>query len=525
MDKFFDRASSIIGEDNVSRDPSTGALSGIQGKTSYGDPFPIDLERKPRGAVRPRSVEEVQAIVKVANELRVPLWTVSRGKNLGYGGSCPVVDGSVVLDLHRMNKIVEISAEHAYAIVEPGVSFFDLYEEIQKRKLKLWTSVPAIGWGSVLGNTLDRGFGYTPDGEHTTAQCGMEVVLPTGELLRTGMGAMDNSKLFPLYKGGYGPSVDGLFYQSNFGIVTKLGFHLTPAPEAYCSCQVHAEDEKDLVPLIDLLADLIRRRVIGNSPSVTNIFREALLSRDADVSKELGPYLGVDKCVPDDVLEKIRHRKGWGFWKAHFSLYGPTEVVPALLEALKRAVAAAPGLRLEAKPVVTAPSGKFLESMDVGEEEIPHAGVPTLEPLGLTESRAPGAGHMDYSPILPPSGQEIYSWYLTAKQRTIDAKVDLFADFHVYARYVIAIELVVFAQSERERMKQLYLQLLADGAAQGYSVYRTHVSFMDDVREHFSFNGGAFGQFAVRLKNVLDPNGILSPGKSGVWNSEGKGGA
>ena len=111
-----------------------------------------------------------------------------------------------MLDLHRMNRILDINEEYGYAVVEPGVSFFDLYEEIQRRGLSLWPSVPAIGWGSVLGNTLDRGFGYTPNGEHSQSQCGMEVVLPNGDLLRTGMGAMGGNSTFPLYK-GYVPYV------------------------------------------------------------------------------------------------------------------------------------------------------------------------------------------------------------------------------------------------------------------------------------------------------------------------------
>lgn len=112
-----------------------------------------------------------------------------------------MVKGSVVLDLHRMKKIIEINEEYAYAIVEPGVTFFDLFEEIKRRGLALWSSAPSIGWGSIIGNTLERGFGYTPDGEHSQAQCGMEVVLPNGDVVRTGMGAMDGSKLFPLFKG------------------------------------------------------------------------------------------------------------------------------------------------------------------------------------------------------------------------------------------------------------------------------------------------------------------------------------
>lgn len=73
---------------------------------------------------------------------------------------------SVTLDLHRMTKIIEISKEYAYAIVEPGVTFMDLYVEIQRRELDLWLLVPALGWGSVMGNTLERGIGYTPEGAH-----------------------------------------------------------------------------------------------------------------------------------------------------------------------------------------------------------------------------------------------------------------------------------------------------------------------------------------------------------------------
>lgn len=100
-----------------------------------------------------------------------------------------------------MNRIIEVNEDYAYAIVEPGVSFFDLYNYVQEKKLALWPSCPAIGWGSVLGNTLERGFGYTPNGEHSQQQCGMEVVLPNGETLRTGMGAMEGSKTFALFKG------------------------------------------------------------------------------------------------------------------------------------------------------------------------------------------------------------------------------------------------------------------------------------------------------------------------------------
>lgn len=82
----------------------------------------------------------------------IPVWTFSAGKNLGYGGPAPVVSGSCALDLHRMNKIIEVNDKYSYAVVEPGVTFADLYAYCVKNKLKVWPSTPSLGWGSVVGN-------------------------------------------------------------------------------------------------------------------------------------------------------------------------------------------------------------------------------------------------------------------------------------------------------------------------------------------------------------------------------------
>ena len=168
----------------------------------------------------------MQEIVKVANEFGVPLWPVSRGKNFAYGGAAPILSGSVVVDLNRMNRILEVNEKFGYALVEPGVSYFDLLRLHPGRGLKLWLDVPDPGWGSVMGNALDHGVGYTPYGDHFMMQCGMEVVLANGEVVRTGMGAMPGNNTWQLFKYGFGPYVDGIFSQSNFGIVTKMGIWL-----------------------------------------------------------------------------------------------------------------------------------------------------------------------------------------------------------------------------------------------------------------------------------------------------------
>ena len=71
--------------------------------------------------VAPRSVTDVQTIVKAANEHHVPLWPISIGRNSGYGGAAPRVSGSVVINMGKhMNKILEVNVEGAYCLVEPG---------------------------------------------------------------------------------------------------------------------------------------------------------------------------------------------------------------------------------------------------------------------------------------------------------------------------------------------------------------------------------------------------------------------
>ncbi|CAM5240773.1 hypothetical protein [Rhodanobacter lindaniclasticus] len=91
----------------------------------------------------------------------------------------------------------------------------------------------------------------------------MEVVLPNGELMRTGMAAVPGAKSWADNKYGYGAHVDGLFAQSNFGIVTKMGFWMMPEPEHFLSCRVSVPGYRDIVPLIDVVNYLEDQGLIG----------------------------------------------------------------------------------------------------------------------------------------------------------------------------------------------------------------------------------------------------------------------
>ena len=200
MDRALKAMARVVGDDWV--------LATDLDRDTYLDHFAVDeAAHAAAAAVAPLTAEQVAEVVKLANAHKLPLWPISRGKNFGYGGAAPRLKGSVVLDLSRMKKI-EFDTENGTALLEPGVGFYDLYDYIQQNKLPYWVSTPGNSWGSVIGNALDRGVGYTTYGENTSKLCGMEVVLPTGELVRTGMGAMTGSPTWNLYKYGFGPAWD-----------------------------------------------------------------------------------------------------------------------------------------------------------------------------------------------------------------------------------------------------------------------------------------------------------------------------
>src|SRR3990172_9001100 len=100
----------------------------------YRDAYsPLWGEREERlvsAAVAPDTVEQVSQVVRAANRFKIPIYPISTGKNLGYGGSAPNLSGSVVIDLKRMNRVIEVDDKRRGSVVEPGVAYFDLYRYI-----------------------------------------------------------------------------------------------------------------------------------------------------------------------------------------------------------------------------------------------------------------------------------------------------------------------------------------------------------------------------------------------------------
>ena len=471
---------------------------------TYQDKFAIDdALHHPAGAIAPTSVEQIQGILRIAKQHKVPLWPISRGKNLGYGGSAPVLAGSVILDLSRMKKI-EYDEENGTVLLEPGVGFYDLYDFLKSRGMKHWLSVPGNSWGSVIGNALDRGVGYTPYGEHARRICGLEAVLADGSVVRTGMGAFKGAPTWQLYQFGFGPSWDHMFVQSNFGIVTKMGLWLMPEPESLMGMDLEFDHPEDLGPLIDAIGPLRREGLLQQSPTIGNWLRAAavLTTRNQWTDKP--------GALSDDVITAIRKKFHVGWWGVSLRLYGRQDVNKAAYAILEREMA-------KLKPLSLVPTqwsrGEPIEATG-------WTGTPLTMPMQNANWHGGRGGHVGFSPILPQSGDAALAQFKRTYARYKEYGMDYQASFAFGERHLINVNAVLLNKDDPQMMKRVdpfLKQLIADAKAQGYGEYRTHLDYMDAVASTYDFNDNALNRLNVRVKDALDPDGIIAPGKSGIW--------
>lgn len=145
---FINKAKEIVGEKNVNIIvPENELIDGDYMHPCHGHDMHAILERDyfvASAIVSPRSVPEVQDMMRLCSATEVPVWPYSIGRNTGYGGAAPRVPGSVGLNLGKnMDKVLNVDTEDAWALVEPGVTFFDLHEYLEERGLreKVWLDV------------------------------------------------------------------------------------------------------------------------------------------------------------------------------------------------------------------------------------------------------------------------------------------------------------------------------------------------------------------------------------------------
>lgn len=467
--------------------------------------MPRDVaENTPSAAVTATSVEQVQGVVKICNKYKIPVWTISTGNNFGYGSAAPVARGQVVLDLKKMNKIIKIDEKMCTALVEPGVTFQQLYDYLEDNNIPLMCSMPgSSAIAGPMGSIMDRGVGYTPYGEHFLMQCGMEQVLANGEIYRTGMGGVEGTQAWQVFKWGYGPTLDGMFTQGNYGICTKVGFWLMPKPPVIKPFSIEFDEETDISDIVEFIRPLRISTVIPNAVVIAGVLWEAAA---AGVTR--AEYTTEPGATPDSVLKQIQKDKGIGAWNVYASLYGSPEQIEVNWNIVKGAVK-------------QLGKGKLITEEDAAGSELftyrakLMKGIPNLQEFGLYNWRG-GGGSMWFAPVSQSLGSECDNQYGLAKSILNKHGLDYVGEFIVGWRDMHHVIDVLYDKTNKEESKRAeacFNELLDEFEERGYAVYRVNTQFQDRVAQSY---GTVKRRVEQAIKGALDPNNILAPGRSGI---------
>ena len=508
---------------------------------------------RPLAVARPADAGQVAQLVRIAAAHGIAVYPLSTGKNWGYGDACAVGAGQLILDLSRMNRIVQVDAELAYAVIEPGVTQHQLSSFLREQGYPLWADCTGAGPDtSYIGNIMERGFGHSPYGNRLQHVAGMQVVLASGEVLETGFGHYRQARAAHLFPYGVGPFLDGLFTQSNMGIVTRLGIWLMPQAECVnhflCSVPAHGDIAAVVDALRPLRLDGTLRSIlhIGNDLRVlsggrvfphADVARKAgagadtAASRDAPAGSRLPPYLRAQLC------------EGLGAWTVSGALYGSAAQVALARKAVRRALR---GTRGQARFVserslrLGTLAGRLLGNGEAGRRLRAQValggalfdmnrGVPNGRflagaywrrrgglPAGFPERADPaadGCGLLWVSPVLPLRGEDLLAVHALAEAQFARFGFDLFATFSMINERTLGGVLTVAYDrddpDETARARACHDAVFAQLFEAGYIPYRVGNHAMAALDPE----GDTYWRTVAALKGALDPQGILAPGR------------
>jgi 4-cresol dehydrogenase (hydroxylating) len=503
----------------------------------------IGVKRTVSAILYPESTEAVVKLVRIAVQHNVPIYPYSTGRNWGYGSANPVKDGCVLVDLSRMNNIMAFDSETGLLTVEPGVTqrMLDAYLKQHKHKFL----IPVTGAGpdcSLLGNALERGYGITPYADHFGAVTNMEVVLPNGEIYSSMLTNLGGEEIDKTFKWGMGPYIDGLFTQSNFGIVTKITIALAPYPERVEAFFFSVKKADDLELAVTKIRQVLRE--VGTvTGSINMMNKHRVLSMSEPYPKD---QLGEDGLIPDVVLKKLMQRNQVMEWTCVGAIYGNKKVVAAVHSEIKRIVKPVakrlvfftPGLvdflcsTVRALPVV-----RNLHLVNVlttlNKSMQLFAGQPSEIALPLAywrsgkmpEDEQPmnpsqdGCGLIWYSPLIPMKPDLVRKYVEMVTKICIEHRIEpLITLTSVSDRCFDSTIPILFNRQDEEetaRAMACYHALFEAGRQQGFIPYRLGIQSMATLERE-----KAVPDLLITIKNAIDPNGILSPGRYSSTSSK-----
>ena len=491
------------------------------------------------GVYYPESAADVVDIVRSHRSPRRPLYPVSRGLNWGYGSRSPVTADNALLDLSRMNRILnadDISLDFPIAIIEPGVTQAQLSAFLAERCPELTFNVTGAGCDtSILGNALDRGVGYF--GPRKEDLFGLEIVTGTGEMLRTGFRRLgEDSPLAHCHPYGLGPMLDGLFFQGNFGIVTSACFRLIPRRPKEVAISMALREVRFLAEFIDLMARFKREGLLSSVTHIGNKARtQSTLSYGvtAYLERECGYTPERAAAEADQAIALVAPNE----WTSLAAITGNAGQVRSAIREIRRRVGHIARVMVVTDTLLDVGYAlthalRFLPFARANAAAI-HAirplhklalGMPTDAPIdnllwqygradlpasALDESPC---GLLFVNPALPLDGGAVVAVVdeLRAVAERHGHKLYITLNIETSTSMVAVINLLFDRSSPEEvaRAHRCAGDMLAAIRRRGLEAYRARADMMRDIVED-----NAYWRTIRRLKEIFDPDDIIAPGR------------
>ncbi|MEH6638491.1 MAG: FAD-binding oxidoreductase [Porticoccaceae bacterium] len=449
---------------------------------------PVSYDKEARQIIAiatPSGIDDLQNILKLIADKSVAIWNMPNAG--GLGSTPPPESGDIImLDLKRMNGILEVNTTAAYALVEPGVTYQQMQDHLRDNNIPFWVDIDKNSSHSIADSISAREFGYTPYGDHLLMQCGMEVMLANGSVVRTGMGAMPKSNTWQLFKYGYGPYVDGLFTQSNLGIITKIGLWLMPAPPMYKPFTVQLADEQAMAAAVDALHTFKVNMLIPNTVVVSNATQDAVLFAGESTNTESSN-------------NELATKYNIGAWNLYGAVYGIPGNVDIIWGALEGALSGIPGATLKV-------------SEDLDENLIWQNREQAMRGLVTPQENKSSSDHGYIRFALGAVIEGSDATTINDAIQSIASKhsTTAFTEFALTWRTMMARISLPYQHDDAESLEQARncaRAMLAELAEQGYGATHADSDILLDATESFTHAG--INDLQQRIKTALDPSAVF----------------
>ncbi len=542
--ELVDQLTKVVGKKNIESD-QTSVLEHSKNM--------LPKDNLCKSIVYPGNTDEIKKIFKIAANHNSKVWCFSGGNNWGYGTKNGSQSNAIILILKRMNQIIEVNEKMAYAVIEPGVTQEQLNNYLKENNIDLWIDcTDSTPRGSLLGNASDRGIGYTRYGDHFGHLCGMEIVLPTGEECK--LGVSKNSKTTYTHKWGHGAFLDGIFTQSNLGIITRVGLWLMRKPKYTLLYTMDISTQEKLGFVLDQNRELGLKKILQGHPHTVNNFQMATVAcrpTDFDTEERLN-------FISKKSMDKIYDKYKIPAWSMVGSIYGDDKYeIEFRKKALKKAYEGLGSLEFfDAKKVSKIQKfvktyentsrrsfkGKILKTIKSFITDKPLEIISLLPEMfnvvqGIPTEKIIKSAYFKSNTIAPdknadPASDECGVIWLAP---TFPTDADHFHKLinlirPLYVQYNFNFSACITRlndrtsfllagifynkqdQNQRDKANHLHETLTRVIYEQGYPPYR---SGMTSWKELENFNQ-PFNNLVKRIKKTLDPNNIYAPTKYGA---------